>query len=214
METLISVPISVGPDRSLHVKQKAKNGGLFGVLQSIASGNMGRSGTIHIQHVSAGDQAVVDVCADHRIGHDVQDYTSDKTQTIVITTEPNEPVEIFVRLPKGEKGGFEKLRVEAANYNIKSEVEMPRIPEKAAHLSPDDVDFVPARELVVSANSGAVTGLLPMQDSLEVTTGSGTIGFNLLPLFKKQSHAGKLQVKTAATPTFPFPPTLAPCAPS
>ncbi|KAJ6785478.1 hypothetical protein PWT90_01188 [Aphanocladium album] len=197
METLISLPINVGPDRSLLVKQQPKNSGLFGILQSITSGSFtSRSGNIYIQHIPAGEKAVVDVCADHRISHDVQNDLSGNSQSIVVTTEPNEPVDIFVRLPKGEKGGFEKLRVEAGSYNIKSEVEMPNIPDKATHLSLDDVDFVPAREFTLSANSGAITGLLPAQDSLEVTTTSGSIGFNLLPLFKQQSHAAKVQVRS------------------
>lgn len=194
METLISVPIAIGRDRSLHVEQKQKGStGLFGILSSIASGSQ-LSGTIHIQHVPADAAGAVEVCADRVVGHDVKDDTTGTSQSIVVTTDAKEPVDIFIRIPTSEKGGFDKLHVQAANYRIKSEIETPSAPpEKNAHLSPADVDFVPARDLHLSSQSGSISGLCPIDEALTVTTGSGTIGVQLLPLVRPEARGATVK---------------------
>ncbi|KAM3459992.1 hypothetical protein NHJ6243_006332 [Beauveria neobassiana] len=198
METLISIPLVLGREQTLHVWQKPKNsgGGLLATLQSLAS-SISRSGAIHVQHVLAGTPAVLDVCAYEKISHNVTNKCSDKTQTIVINTVSAEPVQIYLRWPKGSKEvGLGRLHLQSGDYNINLELDAPSVPATATHLSLADVDFVPARELIVSSNSGNVSGLFPMEDVLDVSTKSGSANLTLLPLFDKPSHASKLSIKT------------------
>lgn len=198
METLISIPLVLGREQTLHIWQKPKNsgGGFIATLQSLASG-ISRSGAIHVQHVPTGAPAVLDVCADERISHNVTNKCSDKTQTIVINTVSAEPVQIYLRWPKGSKEvGLGRLHLQSGDYNINLELDAPTVPATATHLSLADIDFVPARELIVSSNSGNVSGLLPMEDVLDVSTRSGSANLTLLPLFDKPSHASKLSIKS------------------
>ncbi|KAM3476938.1 hypothetical protein MY5147_002950 [Beauveria neobassiana] len=198
METLISIPLVLGREQTLHVWQKPKNsgGGLLATLQSLAS-SISRSGAIHVQHVLAGTPAVLDVCAYEKISHNVTNKCSDKTQTIVINTVSAEPVQIYLRWPKGSKEvGLGRLHLQSGDYNINLKLDAPSVPATATHLSLADVDFVPARELIVSSNSGNVSGLFPMEDVLDVSTKSGSANLTLLPLFDKPSHASKLSIKT------------------
>ncbi|EGX88240.1 hypothetical protein CCM_08283 [Cordyceps militaris CM01] len=196
METLISVPLSLGRDRTLHIQQKQKSSGLFGTLQSLASG--WRSGTIHVQHVPAGAPAVLDVCSDqHASSPDVQNDATDKAQTVVITTASAEPVQIYLRWPRGTKEvGLAQLTLQASDYTIKFDLDVPSVPPGRAHLSLADVDFVPARELVVVSGSGGVSGLVPMEDVLDVSTSSGSVSIALLPLYSKGAHDTKLSIKS------------------
>ncbi|KAM3440030.1 hypothetical protein NHJ13734_003465 [Beauveria thailandica] len=197
METLISIPLVLGRERTLHIWQKPRNssGGFIAALQSFASG-IPRSGAIHVQHVPAGAAAVLDVCANEKVSHNVTDDYTDKTQTIVINTVSAEPVQIYLRWPKGSKeAGLGRLHLQSGDYNINLELDAPSVPATATHLSLADIDFVPARELVVSSNSGDVSGLLPMEDVLDVSTKSGSANLTLLPLFDKPSHASKLSIK-------------------
>ncbi|KAM3538600.1 hypothetical protein ARSEF1564_008482 [Beauveria bassiana] len=198
METLISIPLVLGREQTLHIWQKPKNsgGGLLATLQSLAS-SISRSGAIQVQHVPAGTPAVLDVCADEKISHNVTNKCSDKTQTIVINTVSAEPVQIYLRWPKGSKEvGLGRLHLQSGDYNISLELDAPSVPATATHLSLADIDFVPARELSVSSNSGNISGLLPMEDILDVSTKSGSANLTLLPLFDKPSHASKLSIKT------------------
>ncbi len=192
METLISVPLSLGREQSLHIHQKQKSSGFFGAISSLASGF--RSGTVHIQRVPAGAPAVLDVCADHKIGHDVTDQRVDKRQTIVVHTLSAEPVHIYLRWPRD--AGIARLQVATADYHIASELDTPDVPGGATHLAPADVDFVPARELFLASNSGGLSGLLPVDDVLDVVTSSGSASVTLLPLFDTSSHAAKLIFKS------------------
>ncbi|OAA40399.1 hypothetical protein BBO_05983 [Beauveria brongniartii RCEF 3172] len=198
METLISIPLVLGREQTLHIRQKPKNssGGFIAALQSFASG-IPRSGAIHVQHVPAGAPAVLDVCADQKMTHNVTDDYTDKTQTVVINTVSTEPVQIYLRWPKGSKeAGLGRLHLQSGDYNINLELDAPSVPATATHLSLSDIDFVPARELIVSSNSGDVSGLLPMEDVLDVSTKSGSANLTLLPLFDKPFHASKLSIKT------------------
>ncbi|KAM3499067.1 hypothetical protein MY10362_007653 [Beauveria mimosiformis] len=197
MQTLMSIPLVLGREQTLHIRQKPKNssGGFIAALQSFASG-IPRSGAIHVQHVPAGAPAVLDVCADEKMSHNVTDDYTDKTQTIVINTVSTEPVHIYLRWPKGSKEvGLGRLHLQSGDYNINLELDAPSVPATATHLSLADIDFVPARELIVSSNSGDVSGLLPMEDVLDVSTKSGSANLTLLPLFDKPSHASKLSIK-------------------
>ncbi len=192
METLISLPLSLGRERSLHIVQKQKSSGLFSTLQSFTSGF--RSGNLHIQQVPAGTPAVLDVCADQQYSHQVTNEITDKRQSIVIHTASAEPVQIYLRWPKD--AGLERLQVATADYHIKSDIEMPSIPGSVTHLSPADVDFLPARELFLASNSGGITGLFPSHDVLDVVTSSGSASLTLLPLFDKPSHESKVGIKS------------------
>lgn len=191
-QMLISLPLSLGRERSLHVVQKQKSGGLFSTVQFFTSGF--RSGTLHIEQVPAGAPAVLDVCADQQYSHQVTNDMTDKRQSIVIHTASGEPVQIYLRWPKD--AGLERLQVGTADYDIKSDIEMPSVPGGATHLPPADVDFVPARELFLSSSSGGISGLFPYHDVLDAVTGSGSVNLTLLPLFDKPSHEGKVGVKS------------------
>ncbi|KAM3510113.1 hypothetical protein MY11210_006030 [Beauveria gryllotalpidicola] len=198
METLISIPLGLGREQTLHICQKPKNsgGGFMAALQSLASG-ISRSGAIHVQHVPAGAPAVLDVCADENMSHNVTNDYTNKTQTIVINTVSAEPVQIYLRWPKGSnEAGLGRLHLQSSDYNINLELDAPSVPAGATHLSLADIDFVPARELIVSSNSGNLSGLLPMEDVLDVSTRSGSANLTLLPLFDKPSHASKLSIKS------------------
>ncbi|XWW96206.1 hypothetical protein V2A60_004179 [Cordyceps javanica] len=195
METLVSIPISLGSDRSLHIQQKQKSSGLLGALQSLAIG--ARSGAIHVQHVPAGTPAVVDVCGDPAASHDVRNDWDGNTQTIVVNTISAEPVKIYLRWPKGSKEvGLQQLKLQSSDYPIKWDIETPNIPAKAKHLSPTDVDFRPARELIVATSSAAISGLVPMLDLLDVSTSSGTANITLLPLYNESAQETKLSIKS------------------
>ncbi|OAA54175.1 hypothetical protein ISF_08402 [Cordyceps fumosorosea ARSEF 2679] len=197
METLISIPISLGSERSLHIQQKQKSSSFLGTLQSLVSG--APSGAIHVQNVPAGAGAVVEVCGQPTASHDVRNNSVDKTQTIVVNTVSAEPLQIYLRWPKGaEEVGLDQLKLQSSDYHIKWDIETPNVPAGAKHLSPADVDFRPARELLVASTSGGISGLIPMMDLLNVSTSSGTADITLLPLYynKSAAHETKLSIKS------------------
>ncbi len=197
METLLSIPISLGSERSLHIQQKQKSSSFLGTLQSLVSG--APSGAIHVQHVLAGAGAVVEVCGQPTASHDVRNNSVDKMQTIVVNTVSAEPLQIYLRWPKGaEEVGLDQLKLQSSDYHIKWDIETPNVSAGAKHLSPADVDFRPARELFVASTSGGISGLIPMMDLLNISTSSGTADITLLPLYYNQSaaHETKLSIKS------------------
>ncbi|OAA53324.1 hypothetical protein ISF_08805 [Cordyceps fumosorosea ARSEF 2679] len=188
--TLISIPIRLGRDRTLHIQQKPKSGittagGLLGALQSITSSIASRSGAIHLQHVPADAPAVLDVLGAPGTSHDVQNDITDSAQTIVVHTAPAEPLQIYLRWPR-DAVGLARLHLQTADYPIRSAIEAPPPPL--------------ARELLVETRSGSVAGPLPMEHLLDVSTSSGPVGITLLPLRleKAASSECKLSVKTSS----------------
>ncbi|OAQ98529.1 hypothetical protein LLEC1_02778 [Akanthomyces lecanii] len=192
MHTLISLPLTLGSDRSLDILQKPKSGGLFRTVPFLPTAF--RSGALHIQQVPAGAPAVLDICATKKYSYKFTNDIINERQSIVIHTSSWEPVQIYLRWPKD--AGLDRLQVVTAEYSIKSDIAMPSVPGGATHLSPADVDFVPARELFLSSRSGAITGLFPSHDVLDVFSSSGSTSLTLLPLFDKPSHAGKVVVRS------------------
>lgn len=194
-------PIEVPFDKisSLHITQKngKPGGGGLSFLKNLTGAL--RKKSIHIQHVPVGEQGRIEFLSEGVTNLQVSDTTYNEHQEMVITTCNDAIFGIVLKWPKGV--GLEKFRIDADDFNVRFETELPSKPDVKAQngrLALGDVDFVPARETKVVTSSTGISGLVPMHAILDLSSNSGSIAITLLPLHDKERQDSTLLLKTGS----------------
>ena len=174
-----SIPIETGRERSLHLVQKCAKRAKLGLFRSLQIS----SPVLRIQQVASSDVAVLEVLSEGNTVPNVASDRADTKQTITVTTVDGQKLEIVLKWPKGAQLGG--MHIESKNLNIKSE------------LSISDENFL-SREIIISNDSGGVSGLIPIEELLNISAGSGDVAITLMPRHDESATQSNISVKTGS----------------
>lgn len=181
----LSIPLDLGLANTLRIQQKQKPSSGLGFFKSLT--NAIRSGDVRVQHVFANEPAVLEVHTDGDGPEpEVTSGSLDGKQTVTVTTLQADPAQIVLKWPRGE--GLAALHLSTETYGVRFDINIDDIAAAAPRgtagqrLALSEVDFLPARDTSIATTSGSVTGLVPMQDALDISTTSGKASITLLPL--------------------------------
>lgn len=191
MHKCSSIPIQFGHDKSLHlVQQTAK----LGFLDRLKSG-FKRNGVIHVRQVAAGEQAVFEVLSDGKKDPTVESTESGNVQKVTITTSEYTNMEGILKWPVGSQ--LDRLDINTEEFGVVFGSDLSNATtasDKAAGV----VDFQQSREAIIATASGHVSGVIPMDALLDISSASGNVFATLMQRQGAATKQSKLRIKTTS----------------